>query len=208
MAFGTRPTMTQTDAFAPADWRMICALPLQIGRWMADLDTGGGPATLAAEEQAIGLFLQGAVRKFATLPLICSIAADGLQQIVINPLREDVLFDRAREVLSKLRIHANPVETNAYKLLLIEMAESVARAAPDDDLKPHNIMNGATTGWFGLYPKMLNNITRYNRGPNVSPLEKMGINRLIDAIGADQMVQKWILHDGVRQRIRVYGKGL
>jgi hypothetical protein len=205
MPFGTRPIITQTDAFAPDDWRMICALPLQIGRWMAELDNGGGPEAETAENEAMGLFLKTAQRKFEPVPLMGAICTTAQQHTVINPLREDVLFDRAREVIAKLRVHANVVEVNAYKLLLIEMAEHVARAAPDGDLKPHNIMNGARTGWFGLYPKMLDNVMRYNRGPQVSVVEKIGINRLINAVDAAHIVQKWVLHDGAKQNVRVYG---
>lgn len=192
MSFGQKPLITPLDAFDAHSWRAIVTLPLQIGRWMADIDTGGGPATQAAENAAIPAFLRVAARKFANIPLLTHIiAAAQAHGTDLTPLSEAALFAKATEMLPRLRVTANPLEVNAYRLLLIEMAEHVARAGPDRAEGPHNLMNGPEQGWYGLYPWLMNNFTRYGRGPRVSTIEKQAINRLIDALQAEGLVQKW-----------------
>lgn len=192
MPFGQKPLITPLDAFDAGTWRAIITLPLQIGRWMADIDTGGGPETRAAENAAIPRFLNVAARKFANIPLIAHIiAAAQNHDMNLTPLSEEALFAKAAEMLPRLRVTANPLEVNAYRLLLIEMAEHVARAGSDQPEGAYNLMNGPEKGWYGLYPWLMNNLTRYGRGPRVSLIEKQAINRLIDTLQADGLVQKW-----------------
>jgi hypothetical protein len=205
MSFGQRALITPLEAFDIASWRMIVALPAQIGRWIGDVDAGGGDDAVTAERGAIDDFLALSERKFNNIPLITSICHEARIEPTINPLREDVLFERANLVLTRLKAVAHPLETNAYKLLLIEMAEAVARAAPDREEGSYNLMNGATTGWYGLYPMIMNNVTRYGRGPQVSITEKNAINRLIDALDAAHLVQKWQITPDGRQNVRVHG---
>ena len=98
---------------------------------------------------------------------------------------------RATTLLKK---HCSAEELNCYKLLCIDVAEAVARAAGDRDFGAHNLQNGAEKGWFGVYP-MLASLTRLGHGPKVSNAEKDAINELIDALGANQIVNKWDKND-------------
>lgn len=195
MTFGKRNVPLPPDRFAPDTWRAIITLPMQVGVWMARVDEGGGAEAQTMEYAAMPAFLKTAGTKFANVPFITQIcaSASAAQHDVINPLREDALIAKAAEMMQQLTGIVSALELNAYKLLLIEMAEHVARAAPDRDLGPYNLMNGAKDGWYGLYPALLNQTMRYGRGPQVSRAEKAGINRLVDVLNASDMVQKWDL---------------
>jgi hypothetical protein len=205
MPFGQKAITTAADAFDPVTWRAIISLPLQVGRFIATADTGGGDVARAAEDAAIPAFLSSARRKFENIPLIAQIAFAAMEVRPINPLSQDALHAKCADVLVRLKATANVLEVNAYKLLLIEMAEAVARAACDGEEEPRNLMNGATAGWYGLYPAILDNTLRYNRGPRVSTAEKLAINALIDALDAGAMVAKWQIMGPTRQNVRVYG---
>lgn len=208
MAFGKRTAPLPPDTISATDWYAVITLPVQVGIWMGRLDSGGGPEAEIQEQAAITAFLNVASQKFSNLPLIETIilAAQFERQGVINPMTEPALMAKCDDVLVCLKADLSPLELNAYKLLLIEMAEHVARAAPDRNLGPQNLMNGARQGWHGLYPALLNQTLRYNRGPLVSLAEKQGINRLIDRLDADHMVQKWDVGMGdAGPGVRVYG---
>lgn len=193
MPFGKRTAPLPPDRFDPADWQAIITLPLQVGIWIARVDAGGGEEAAVMERAAIPAFLTTARAKFANLPLIADICVDAGVALagVISPLQEPALMAKTAGVIKEGQAAFTLLEMNAYKLLLIEMAEYVARAAPDRDLRPHNLMRGAASGWYGLYPAILNQTMRYGRGPQVSSNEKQAINRLIDALHAGDMVKKW-----------------
>ena len=205
MSFGRRQLVTHAGQIDPDTWAMAVALPAQVGRFIGDIDEGGAPHAAPAEAAAITAFLRQAMQKFTNIPLIATLCGAALAQTVINPLQEEALFNRVHDVMYRLAPALNPLEINAYKLLLVEMAEAVARAAPDRDEGAYNLMNGANEGWLGLYPTLMNNMMRYGRGPRVSTIEKLAINRLIDVLQADYLVEKWQLMDDTRQNVRVYG---
>ena len=190
MPFGQKISAAPLESFDPDTRRMLLCLPKQVGRWMADVDEGGGPLTHAAETAAIPNFLSRAAHKFESLPFLSTLARAALTE-PYTPLRESALFSRIKDVFQRIHPHTTELDRNAFKLLLIEMAEAVARAAPDGDPAPRNLMKGAEQGWYGLYPALMNNLMRHSRGPRVSTIEKQAINRLIDHLDAELLVCKW-----------------
>lgn len=203
-SFGQRPLVTPPDKIDPATWVDMITLPRQVGRWIGDVDEGGGHIAQQAEAQTTYVFLANAAQKFENIPLISQICRATRDIPVTNPLREVAVFAKIEQTLKTMRNLCAPLEVNAYKLLLIEMAEAVARAAADNDEGSYNLMNGPTTGWYGLYPAILDNFVRFGRGPRVSTAEKLAINRLIDLMDAGEMVQKWQIGDPERPSVRVY----
>lgn len=169
MSFGTRKIESADIALGPERWHTAARLVREVGAWMARLDLRGGVQTAERENAAMPRFLDVAARKFVNVPTISALIM-GAQNIpaVKTPLPEAVLFERAQDVVDALARVVSPYDVNAYKLLLIEAAEAVARAGRESNLK----------GWFKTVPA-------------VSVVEKDGINRLIDALGAAEMIEKW-----------------
>ncbi len=210
MPFGRRNHPTTPDGFTADDWVALTSLPVQVGLWMARLDPGGAPDAEPRERAAIHDFLTMAAAKFENVPLIHHICRAALSPRYMElPLLRDVaLMEKIRQIQVQMHDAMTRIEMNAYKLLLIEMAEHVARAAPDRDLGAYNLARGPEKGWYGLYPFILDNTVRRGRGPQVSLLEKSGINRLIDALDAAEIVQKWELGTrGDGPGVRIYGRG-
>lgn len=210
MPFGRRDHPTMPDGFTADDWVALTALPVQVGSWMARLDPGGAPDAEPRERAAIHDFLNIAAAKFENVLLVHQICRASLspRYMDLPPLRDEALMEKIRQIQVQLHDAMTRIEMNAYKLLLIEMGEHVARAAPDRDPGAYNLARGPEKGWYGLYPFILDNTLRRGRGPQVSLLEKSGINRLIDALDASDMVQKWEL--GTRDDgpgVRIYARG-
>lgn len=170
MSFGTRKIEPADVALGPERWHIAARLVREVGAWMARLDLRGGVQTAERENAAIPRFLEVAARKFVNVPTVAALVA-GAQNIpaVKTPLPESVLFERAQEVIDALTRVISPYDVNAYKLLLIEAAEAVARAGREQQ-----------NGWF-------------KTAPAVSVVEKEGINRLIGALGATDMIEQWAI---------------
>lgn len=183
--------VTTPQSFTPSDWQRVMTLPRQTGLWMAALDAGGGDTAWQAEEAEIDAFLRTARHKFENIPFIVQVIDAAWAVSFVPPFVEADFFAEAAQAIACLEAIASRIEVNAYRLLLIEMAEHVARAAPDRDEAPQNLYGGPQEGWHGLYPFLADALVRTGRGPQVSGTEKEGINRLIDVLNAGDMVEKW-----------------
>jgi hypothetical protein len=168
MSFGTRKIEPADIALGPERWYTAARLVREVGAWMARLDLRGGIETEARETAAMPRFLDVAARKFANVEMVAALITGARDMLAVKtPLPETILFERAQDVIDALSRVASPYDVNAYKLLLIEAAEAVARAGREQ-----------MGGWF-------------KTAPAVSAVEKEGINRLIYALGAADMIEKW-----------------
>ena len=149
-----RPS-TPAATFPPEIWDDLVTGPIALAHWMA------GPA--GANEQTIRELLEGAARKFENLPLIAAICRAGERRThPVQHLQESDIFVACAGGVGQMESKALPFEVAAYRLLLIETAEDVARR---------------TSG----------------KTDEIPDAHKRAINRLIDALGAQDLVQKWPL---------------
>lgn len=177
--------------FSDREWSFLSQLPYRIGLWMAHQDEGGGPGAFGREMDALEQAIVTSQTKFANVPMIASLAAASERLDALNDQWANALQD-CRHALELLRPHADVTALNCFRLMLVDIAEAVARAAPNGDWKARNLYNGPTRGWLGLYPLMANAV-RFGRGPKVTKPEKSAINALIAALDAGQIVQDWAL---------------
>ncbi len=179
------------DRFSDRDWALLTQLPFSIGLWLAHQDQGGGPRAGVKALAALDSALTRSHVKFRNIPLVAELTAPELHEDTRPGQWANVLQD-CKVALALLRAVADERSVNCFRILLIEIAESVARAAPNGEWKARNLYNGPKRGWLGLYPLMANAV-RLGRGPKVTRTEKQAINKLISALDAQQLVQDWEL---------------
>jgi hypothetical protein len=184
MSFGQRKIPAVPAALGPTAWVQLASLPIEVGVWMARLDLRGGRQAEEFEHAAIHAFLRRTAEKFALRPDLCAVI-DEAQRLVDQgagvlpaPLPERDLFLKIQSTLLDVAPVWPAATVNGYKLILIEMAEVTARAAAE-----------IPAPW---------GLRRLRGRPFVSRIEKGGINRLIDCLGAGEMVKKWDLGDPAR----------
>ena len=176
------------DLFSDKDWVFLKGFPYQVGVWMSSQDKGGGDVALKREREALGEAVIRIQSKYENSKLLKEILKSSDNNQDTEPL-DGIVKDakRARELLQNIN---DEMERHFYKLACIDIAEAVARASGDRPLGAHNLYGGPEKGWFGLYP-LLSKLVRFGRGPRVSQVEKDAINLLIDALGAEKLVEKW-----------------
>ena len=176
------------EQFSDRDWSFLAHLPSTVGVWMANQDTGGGQRAAIRARAALETALLKVREKYAGIPLLAELTSTLTSE---TPQWANVLQD-CQTAQSLLKSRTDVTTLNCFRLMLIDIAEAVARAAPNGEMKVRNLYNGPKRGWLGLYPLMANAV-RFGRGPNVTRTEKMAINALIKALGAGALVQDWEL---------------
>ncbi len=187
--------MTEKNAFNPREWTFLVTFPYRIGLWMAHLDEGGGTYAKEAEMKALSDIILTIEQKYKNIPFLFSLT-QGTVDFAKNTACTDLAAEDMKSLLSDtkklfdlLKNNATHQEINVYKILLIDVAEAVAKAAADREFGVHNLYGGLDKGIFGLLAKPM----RLGRGPKVSRKEKEAINALIDALDANEIIQKWEL---------------
>ena len=174
--------------FSERDWAFLVQLPHHIGLWMAHQDQGGGQRAYSREMTALSQAIKVAQQKYANIPLVAAILHDS---ITTNPAHDqwvNTLSD-CKVALKLMKPHCDGPSLNCMKLMLIDLAEAVARAAPNDEMTTRNLYNGPQKGWYAAIAAPL----RFGRGPKVTKQEKGAINLLIDVLDANTIVQEWTL---------------
>lgn len=174
--------------FSERDWAFLVQLPHHIGLWMAHQDTGGGQRAYSREMTALSQAMKTARQKYANIPLVAAILND---TISMNPAHDqwvNALGD-CKAALNLMKPHCDGPSLNCMKLMLVDLAEAVARAAPNGEITTRNLYNGPQKGWYAAMAAPL----RLGRGPNVTKPEKGAINQLIAALDASTIVQEWEL---------------
>lgn len=189
--------MANKEHFSNRDWEFLCQLPYRVGAWMSHQDIGGGHKAATAEEDALLHVVQRIQEKYANISFIRDLSTDLCCHAQQTKLNSDktwpiVLADIPRAI-TLIESHTDVIESNCYKLVLIDVAEAVAKAAPDRVFGVHNLFGGPEKGWLGLYP-LLAKIMRLGRGPRVSVQEKMAINTLIQTMDAQNLIQNWEIY--------------
>ncbi len=190
-------TMAGKDSFSTRDWEFITRLPYRIGVWMSHQDLGGGDEAVEGEQDALMTVITRIQAKYSDIAFMRALAAEMELHALETKLDSEkswqiVLADIPR-ALELIRNVTDVLELNCYKLILIEIAEAVAKGAADREHGAYNLYGGAEKGWFGLYP-LIARITRLGRGPRVSVQEKQAINTLIHVLDAQDLVQDWELN--------------
>lgn len=180
--------MIYKDKFSQRDWDMLNHLPYRVGVWMADSDEGGGELAYNLEIAALDREVKICQAKYANIGLIAELIGDITRSLPASGEWNTTLED-CTHAIHLLKPHVEPEALNCFKLMLIDIAEAVARAAANGRLEARNLYGGPSTGLFGLLSK----IVRFGRGPKVTLAEKISINKLIDALEAQNLVQKWDL---------------
>jgi hypothetical protein len=184
--------MASKENFSARDWEFLTHFPARVGLWMAHQDEGGGESALRHEMEALHGVISRVQAKYRNFPLLRELA-EALEQ---TPFEKDESWvstlDDIPHALGLIHPFCDVTEVNCFKLMLLDIAEAVARAAPDGELEVRNLYGGPENGWFGLYP-LLAKIVRLGRGPKVSRAEKIAINRLIGGLGAEGIAQRWAL---------------
>lgn len=178
--------------FSPDDWAFLAALPYRLGLWMSQLDLGGGDTTHHAEMKALHDEIMTIQRKYQNVPALFDLARAAqnvMDTTAFDPaLPKQILSDCGR-ALKLLQPHLSNPDMNCFKLMMIDIAEYVARAGPEGELAAHNLHGGVEKGWYGF----LSRVARWSRGPRVSRTEKAGINQLIETLGATDLVKPWLI---------------
>lgn len=186
--------MSSKDSFSHSEWDHLIRLPYRIGLWMSDLEEGGGKRAQEAEMKALSEIVLTINRKYENVPLIHALTEDlkafaqKSETISIASLSEESIMDDCRRVIESLEANAERKEVNIYKILLMDVAEAIAKAAPDRDFGAYNLYGGPE-GVMGMFAMPM----RLGWGPKVSLKEKKAINRLIENLDAEDVVQKWDL---------------
>lgn len=180
--------MIYKEKFSQRDWDMLNHLPYRVGVWMADSDEGGGELAYNLEIAALEREVKICQAKYANIPLIAELIGDLTRSLPASGEWDSTLED-ANRAIHLLKPNVEPEALNCFKLLLVDIAEAVARAAANGRIEARNLYGGPTKGLFGLLSK----IVRVGRGPKVTLSEKLAINKLIDALEAGNLVQKWDL---------------
>ena len=177
--------------FSESDWLFLVQYPCRVGLWLSDIESGGGEAADKAEKKALEEIIRKAQSKYDNRGFIKQLIKDTEEESCNTKEENDqnILQDASR-VLTLLQANVEKIDVNCYKLICLDVAEAVAKAAPDREFGAHNLYGGPEAGWFGLYP-LLASIMRLGRGPRVSGVEKSGINALIDALKANNIAVKW-----------------
>lgn len=188
--------MATQESFSARDWEFLVRLPYRVGVWMSHQDLGGGDKAAKEEYQALLTVIQRIQAKYADIGLLKSLSAALGDQIAEAHAESEknwtiVLADIPR-ALALFKHVGDVVELNCFKLVLVDVAEAVAKAAPDRAFGAHNLFGGPEKGWFGLYP-ILAKVARLGRGPKVSIQEKQAINTLIQVLEAQELVRSWEL---------------
>ncbi len=178
--------------FSPADWQFLASLPYRLGLWMSQLDLGGGDRTHHAEMKALHDEILTVQRKYQNVPALFDLAKAAQNIMDTTPfdpsLPKQILSD-CEAALTLLQPHLSNPDINCFKLMLIDIAEYVARAASERPFAPHNLHGGVESGWYGFLSKL----TRWSSGPKVSRSEKAGINQLIETLDAKDIVRPWLI---------------
>lgn len=193
--------MTLKEQFSDKDWQFLAQYPYRVGLWMSDQDIGGGESAVKAEMTALDNIVQRAQKKYENRGFIREIVENtrnSLRDMSGKNSLENVPKDGAR-VLSLLRGSVDEVDVNCFKLVCIDVAEAVARAASNGEMGTHNLYGGPEKGWFGLYP-LFSSIMRWGRGPKVTQAEKDAINHLIDCLKANDIAVKWSAYKAVKRQ--------
>lgn len=181
--------MALKEQFSNKDWQFLIQFPYRVGLWMSSQDTGGGDFANKAEMEALRNVVLTTQKKYQNRSFIKEIIQSTQNTLQDNEGSHDVLDDCAK-VLSLLRGSIDEIDMNCFKLVCLDVAEAVARAAPNGEMGTHNLYGGPDKGWFGLYP-LLSSLMRLGRGPKVTQTEKDAINQLIDCLKADGIAVKW-----------------
>lgn len=174
--------------FSDRDWSFLVSLPHHVGLWIAHQDQGGGSRAYARETTALIQALKTSQNKYANIPFLAALLKD---VSATNPAEEqwnNALQD-CKAALHLMKPHCDGPTLNCFKLMLIDIAEAVVRAAPNGELAARNLYSGPRKGWYATIATPL----RFGRGPNVTKLEKAAINQLIAALEATAIVQNWEL---------------
>ncbi len=194
--------MANKDNFSARDWEFITRLPYRVGVWMSHQDLGGGDEAVEKEQDALLGVITRIQAKYTDIPLIRTLAAElelhALETRLDSEKNWKIILADIPRALSLLKAVTDVVELNCYKLILVEIAEAVARGASDRSYGVYNLYNGPEKGWFGLYP-LIAKIVRFGRGPRVSVQEKQAINTLIQVLDAQNLVQSWDLDPFARK---------
>lgn len=180
--------MIYTDKFSARDWDLLTRLPFRIGLWMADSDEGGGEYAFTLEMAALEREVKICQSKYENIPLIRELMESVAQEQPLDGPLDSTLAD-AQHALDLLKPHCGLPDLNCFKLMLIDIAEAVARAAANGRLGSRNLYGGPESGVFGMLAK----VVRFGHGPKVSKAEKIAINQLIEALDAENLVRKWDL---------------
>ncbi len=180
--------MEYASRFSERDWTFLAQLPWRIGLWMVHQDDGGGERAYSREMTALHQSLKTCRNKYANLPVIA--------ELLDTAMRGGPVYDQwmnapqdCSAALRLLKTHVDAPTLNCFRLMMIDVAESVARAAPNGDMKTRNLYKGPQGGWYGAVAAPL----RFGRGPKVTKPEKHAINQLIVALEASALVQEWTL---------------
>lgn len=174
------------DKFSPRDWDLLTHLPYRMGIWMSDRDEGGGEYAYTLEMEALEREVKICQAKYANIELITDLMHDLTRSLPASGEWDTTLED-AKRAVELLKPHTDLQSLNCFKLMLVDIAEAVAKAAANGTYQSRNLYNGPQTGLFGLLAKFV----RYGRGPKVTRAEKMAINQLITALDAEALVQRW-----------------
>lgn len=178
--------------FLVADWAFLAALPYRVGLWMSQLDLGGGDRTHHAEMKILHDEILTIQRKYQNIPALLELACaaqDVMDTTPFDPALPRQILTDCERAIKLLTPHLETADLNCFKLMLIDIAEYVARAAPENKFAPHNLHGGVESGWYGWLSKL----ARWSWGPRVSPSEKVGINQLIETLGATEIVKPWLI---------------
>lgn len=184
--------MAAKDNFSDRDWTTLAHFPARIGLWMSHQDEGGGDEAQQQEMAVLHEVISRVQAKYANFLFIKALAEE-LERLPFE--RDDswkAALEDAPKVLHLIHPFCDVTEYNCFKLMLLDIAEAVARAAPNGERESRNLYGGPESGWFGLYP-LLAKLVRFGRGPKVTRAEKEAINQLIDALDAERIAQRWIL---------------
>lgn len=179
MTFGQRKIPSLPVALGPLAWGQCVALPIEIGLWMSRLDLGG---PRAAEQAGIEQALLTLTQKFINRPMIKEILDETRRRPIPSaPLPEGVLWSVMHDLLPRLQEYLSPPDLAAYKLVLIDMAESMART---------HFHPALSSRWLKIFTKPVGQVMEI---PRVTRARRVGLNQLIDQVAAKDLVKKWPL---------------
>ncbi|MCB9965562.1 MAG: hypothetical protein H6855_05730 [Rhodospirillales bacterium] len=178
--------MTTLSSFTEEQRNLLIALPYQVGINISESDDAEGDEDDKQEERALQKVLGLIPSLYNHAPLTQEILKETSAQVEAQGASwKDGSFDVTREcgeAVALLKAHASVAEVKAYSKALLEIAETVARAAGEHAVV--EIRQEPDTAFFKCLKGIMTvtGMIKEDTSANISVAEQAAIDKIADAL--------------------------